>query len=167
MQLSGKSEWNSLVPVSAVTTTSVWVTPLCSRKPLSYCTRSRCQSQLWPWCQCEWYPLCRNYETDFPVKCPRNASFAIRMLYLKFSDREYYEKLSLDSKRALYTCGSKYLTLDKIQTWEEFQERSEWGIILLLPWYCEHCVHNTYPTVSPLHILVGREIETNLRGCFQ
>jgi len=40
-------------------------------------------------------------------------------------DREYYEKLSLDSKRALYTCGSKYLTLDKIQTWEEFQERSE------------------------------------------
>ena len=55
----------------------------------------------------------------------QETNFAIRMLYLKFSDREYYEKLPLDSKRELYTCGSKYLTLDKIQTWEEFKERSE------------------------------------------
>ena len=46
-------------------------------------------------------------------------------LITSISDREFYENLSLDSKRALYPCGSKYLTLDKIQTWEEFENGSE------------------------------------------
>ena len=37
-------------------------------------------------------------------------------------DRQYYEGLSLEEKRKEYTCGSEFLTLDQIETWEEFRK---------------------------------------------
>ena len=38
-------------------------------------------------------------------------------------DRKYYESLSLEEKRKLYTCGRDFLTLDEIETWEEFRKK--------------------------------------------
>ena len=43
--------------------------------------------------------------------------------YTHLLDRKYYESLSLEEKRKLYTCGRDFLTLDEIETWEEFRKK--------------------------------------------
>lgn len=44
------------------------------------------------------------------------------LIFCMYTDRQFYESLSLEEKRKLYTCGRSYVTLDNIQTWEEFRK---------------------------------------------
>ena len=41
------------------------------------------------------------------------------------TDRKFYESLSLEEKRKLYKCGRDYVTLDKVETWDETSSNSE------------------------------------------
>lgn len=38
------------------------------------------------------------------------------------SDRRLYMNLSLEEKRKRYACGSKFVTLDQIPTWQDYQK---------------------------------------------
>lgn len=40
-----------------------------------------------------------------------------------FPDKEYWLKMPIEKKRGFYKCKSRYLTLDKIETWDVTRRR--------------------------------------------
>ena len=38
-------------------------------------------------------------------------------------DRHFYEKLTLEEKRKLYKCKSRYITLKEIETWADTRKK--------------------------------------------
>ena len=48
----------------------------------------------------------------------------VQYMYIRtLLDRQYYKSLSLEEKREQYTCGSDFVTLKDIETWEEFKKK--------------------------------------------
>ena len=64
-----------------------------------------------------------------PCTCTKSWSGIMFVSPCKLLDREYYEKLPLEAKRKLYTCGKNYKTLADIPTLEQHLQKSEFGLI--------------------------------------